>query len=207
MGEHAYIFKYIIIGDMGVGKSCLLHQFTERSFLTDSPHTIGVEFGTRVVEVGDKSIKLQIWDTAGQERFRAVTRSYYRGAAGAVMVYDVTRRQTFNHITSWLSDARDLTNPNTVMMLVGNKVDLDDRREVSYEEATRFAEEHHLLFLECSAKTGQNVEEAFVNTARLIYDNIMNGVLDPHALESGVQFGRQSQRTPQATKRKERCRC
>eukprot|EP00756_Hemistasia_phaeocysticola_P050724 Hpha_TRINITY_DN25915_c0_g1::TRINITY_DN25915_c0_g1_i1::g.185423::m.185423/K07881/RAB14; Ras-related protein Rab-14 len=208
MGEHAYIFKYIIIGDMGVGKSCLLHRFTDSSFLTDSPHTIGVEFGTRVVEVGDKSIKLQIWDTAGQERFRAVTRSYYRGAAGAVMVYDVTRRQTFNHITSWLSDARNLTNPNTVMMLVGNKVDLEDQREVSFEEATRFAEEHQLLFLECSAKTGQNVEEAFVKTARLIHDNIANGVLDPHAVESGVQLGRQQQRPPpgQAAKQK-RCGC
>merc|ERR1711879_906953 len=87
------IFKYIIIGDMGVGKSCLLHQFTEQKFIPDSPHTIGVEFGTRIIELGTKKIKLQIWDTAGQERFRAVTRSYYRGAAGALLVYDITRRQ------------------------------------------------------------------------------------------------------------------
>eukprot|EP00659_Diplonema_papillatum_P002025 gene2025-biopygen1991 len=177
MSEHAYIFKYIIIGDMGVGKSCLLHQFTDKKFLTDSPHTIGVEFGTRVVDVGDKTIKLQIWDTAGQERFRAVTRSYYRGAAGAILVYDITRRQTFNHITSWLQDARDLTNPQTVMMLIGNKQDMDQSREVSFEEAQKFATEHGLLFHECSAKTGLNVEEAFVKTGRTIYENIMNGVL------------------------------
>uniref|UniRef100_H2Y4P4 Ras-related protein Rab-14 n=1 Tax=Ciona savignyi TaxID=51511 RepID=H2Y4P4_CIOSA len=100
--------------DMGVGKSCLLHQFTEKKFMADCPHTIGVEFGTRIIEVSGQKIKLQIWDTAGQERFRAVTRSYYRGAAGALMVYDITRRSTYNHLSSWLTDARNLTNPNTV---------------------------------------------------------------------------------------------
>eukprot|EP01064_Diplonema_japonicum_P016253 TRINITY_DN24253_c0_g1_i1.p1 TRINITY_DN24253_c0_g1~~TRINITY_DN24253_c0_g1_i1.p1 ORF type:complete len:206 (+),score=43.99 TRINITY_DN24253_c0_g1_i1:52-669(+) len=205
MSEHAYIFKYIIIGDMGVGKSCLLHHFTDKKFLSDSPHTIGVEFGTRVVDVGDKTIKLQIWDTAGQERFRAVTRSYYRGAAGAVLVYDITRRQTFNHITSWLQDAKNLTNPQTVMMLIGNKQDMEQSREVSYEEAAKFAEEHSLLFHECSAKTGLNVEEAFVKTGRTIYENIMNGVLDPNAVESGIQFGRQT--LPAETKKKEKCSC
>eukprot|EP01059_Diplonema_ambulator_P031503 TRINITY_DN57_c0_g1_i1.p1 TRINITY_DN57_c0_g1~~TRINITY_DN57_c0_g1_i1.p1 ORF type:complete len:206 (+),score=50.09 TRINITY_DN57_c0_g1_i1:54-671(+) len=205
MSEHAYIFKYIIIGDMGVGKSCLLHHFTDKKFLSDSPHTIGVEFGTRVVDVGDKTIKLQIWDTAGQERFRAVTRSYYRGAAGAILVYDITRRQTFNHITSWLQDAKNLTNPQTVMMLIGNKQDMEQSREVSYEEAAKFAEEHGLLFHECSAKTGHNVEEAFVKTGRTIYENIMNGILDPNAVESGIQFGRQT--LPTETKKKEKCAC
>uniref|UniRef100_A0AAX7UWN0 Ras-related protein Rab-14 n=1 Tax=Astatotilapia calliptera TaxID=8154 RepID=A0AAX7UWN0_ASTCA len=111
--NYSYIFKYIIIGDMGVGKSCLLHQFTEKKFMADCPHTIGVEFGTRIMEVHGQKVKLQIWDTAGQERFRAVTRSYYRGAAGALMVYDITRRSTYNHLSSWLTDARNLTNPNT----------------------------------------------------------------------------------------------
>nr|XP_045591246.1 ras-related protein Rab-14-like isoform X2 [Procambarus clarkii] len=123
--NYSYIFKYIIIGDMGVGKSCLLHQFTEKKFMADCPHTIGVEFGTRIIEVAGQKIKLQIWDTAGQERFRAVTRSYYRGAAGALMVYDITRRSTYNHLSSWLTDARNLTNPNTVIFLIGNKADLD----------------------------------------------------------------------------------
>ncbi|KAG8231781.1 hypothetical protein J437_LFUL011881 [Ladona fulva] len=121
--NYSYIFKYIIIGDMGVGKSCLLHQFTEKKFMADCPHTIGVEFGTRIIEVSGQKIKLQIWDTAGQERFRAVTRynlgvnhrsaSYYRGAAGALMVYDITRRSTYNHLSSWLTDTRNLTNPST----------------------------------------------------------------------------------------------
>merc|ERR1711976_420033 len=171
-----YIFKYIVIGDMGVGKSCLLHQFTERKFMPDSPHTIGVEFGTRIVEVMEKKIKLQIWDTAAQERFRAVTRSYYRGAAGAIMVYDITRRTTFNHISSWLTDARNLTNPNTVIFLIGNKSDLEAQRDVTYEEAKQFADENGLMFLEASAKTGDRVEDAFLETARKIYQNIQDAV-------------------------------
>ncbi|VDN30769.1 unnamed protein product [Gongylonema pulchrum] len=121
--------------------------------MADCPHTIGVEFGTRIIEVSGQKIKLQIWDTAGQERFRAVTRSYYRGAAGALMVYDITRRSTYNHLSSWLTDARNLTHPNTVIFLIGNKSDLDGQRDVTYEEAKAFADENGLTFLECSAKT------------------------------------------------------
>jgi len=168
---YEYIFKYIIIGDMGVGKSCLLHQFTEKRFTADSPHTIGVEFGTRIVNVRGKKVKLQIWDTAGQERFRAITRSYYRGAAGTLLVYDVTRRSTFNHLTSWLTDCRNLTNPNSIIMLIGNKKDLENSRGVSFEEANQFAQENGLVFLEASAKTGDTVEEGFLKTAELILQN------------------------------------
>jgi len=185
-----YIFKYIIVGDMGVGKSCLLHQFTEKKFLPDSSHTIGVEFGMRMIEVMGKTIKLQIWDTAGQERFRAVTRNYYRGAAGALLVYDVSRRATYQNLSSWLADARrHLTNPNTIIMLVGNKSDLSDtQRQVTYEEAAKFAEDNGLVFIETSAKTGDNVEESFLRTARKIYDNIQSGCLDLNPQQSGVHY-------------------
>jgi len=185
-----YIFKYIIVGDMGVGKSCLLHQFTEKKFLADSSHTIGVEFGMRMIEVMGKTIKLQIWDTAGQERFRAVTRNYYRGAAGALLVYDVSRRATYQNLGTWLADARrHLTNPNTIIMLVGNKSDLPaDQREVTYEEAAKFSEENGLIFIETSAKTGDNVEESFLRTARKIYDNIQSGCLDLNPQQSGVHY-------------------
>eukprot|EP01098_Paradermamoeba_levis_P007000 TRINITY_DN2906_c0_g1_i1.p1 TRINITY_DN2906_c0_g1~~TRINITY_DN2906_c0_g1_i1.p1 ORF type:complete len:209 (+),score=65.05 TRINITY_DN2906_c0_g1_i1:229-855(+) len=175
---YEFIFKYIIIGDMGVGKSCILHQFTDNKFMADSPHTIGVEFGTRIIEVLGKKVKLQIWDTAGQERFRAVTRSYYRGAAGALLVYDITRRSTYNHLTSWLTDARNLTNPNTVILLIGNKKDLEDKRDVTFEEASAFAEENGLIFLETSAKTGENVEQAFLKTAKLIFNSVQDGTAD-----------------------------
>ncbi|TNM91998.1 hypothetical protein fugu_019010 [Takifugu bimaculatus] len=179
---------------MGVGKSCLLHQFTEKKFMADCPHTIGVEFGTRIIEVSGQKIKLQIWDTAGQERFRAVTRSYYRGAAGALMVYDITRRSTYNHLSSWLTDARNLTNPNTVIILIGNKADLEAQRDVTYEEAKQFAEENELEALArtgthiCpSVPRGENVEDAFLEAAKKIYQNIQDGSLDLNAAESGVQ--------------------
>merc|ERR1711992_403022 len=132
--------------------------------------TIGVEFGARMINIEGKQIKLQIWDTAGQEAFRSITRSYYRGAAGALLVYDITRRDTFNHLTTWLEDARQHSNSNMVIMLIGNKSDLEARRDVKREEGEAFAREHGLIFMETSAKTAANVEEAFINTAREIYD-------------------------------------
>ncbi|XP_066348349.1 ras-related protein Rab-2-A isoform X1 [Miscanthus floridulus] len=176
--SYAYLFKYIIIGDTGVGKSCLLLQFTDKRFQPVHDLTIGVEFGARMITIDNKPIKLQIWDTAGQESFRSITRSYYRGAAGALLVYDITRRETFNHLVSWLEDARQHANANMTIMLVGNKCDLSHRRAVSYEEGEQFAKEHGLIFMEASAKTAQNVEEAFVKTAGAIYKKIQDGVFD-----------------------------
>merc|ERR1711912_100142 len=115
--SYAYLFKYIIIGDTGVGKSCLLLQFTDKRFQPVHDLTIGVEFGARMITIDKKQIKLQIWDTAGQEKFRSITRSYYRGAAGALLVYDITRRETFEHLQSWLEDCRRYSNKDIVIML------------------------------------------------------------------------------------------
>eukprot|EP01080_Neovahlkampfia_damariscottae_P001687 gene1687-456_t len=204
--SHEYIFKYIIIGDMAVGKSCLLHQFTDQNFLPDMPHTIGVEFGTKVMEIGGTSVKLQIWDTAGQERFRAVTKSYYRGAAGALMVYDITRRDTYNHLANWLTDCRNLTNPHTVIVMIGNKLDLSDQREVSFEEASKFAEENGLIYVEASAKTGKNVEDSFFATSSKIFEKIKSGDIDPNSVESGIQIaGNDNDQT--STQSSESCSC
>ncbi|KAG6418943.1 hypothetical protein SASPL_121150 [Salvia splendens] len=162
----------------GVGKSCLLLQFTDKRFQPVHDLTIGVEFGARMITIDNKPIKLQIWDTAGQESFRSITRSYYRGAAGALLVYDITRRETFNHLASWLEDAKQHANPNMTIMLIGNKCDLAHRRAVSTEEGEQFAKEHGLIFMEASAKTAQNVEEAFIKTAGTIYKKIQDGVFD-----------------------------
>eukprot|EP01098_Paradermamoeba_levis_P005912 TRINITY_DN2460_c0_g3_i2.p1 TRINITY_DN2460_c0_g3~~TRINITY_DN2460_c0_g3_i2.p1 ORF type:complete len:307 (-),score=86.71 TRINITY_DN2460_c0_g3_i2:145-1065(-) len=161
--SYAYMFKYIIIGDSGVGKSCLLLQFTDRRFQPAHDLTIGVEFGARVITIEGKQIKLQIWDTAGQENFRSITRSYYRGAAGALLVYDISRRDSFNRLASWLQDARQHSNPNMTIMLIGNKSDMEEKRAVSIEEGEQFARENGLIFLETSAKTDTNVEEVWAD--------------------------------------------
>jgi len=189
--SYAYLFKYIIIGDTGVGKSCLLLQFTDKRFQPVHDLTIGVEFGARMITIDGKQIKLQIWDTAGQEAFRSITRSYYRGAAGALLVYDITRRETFSHLTTWLEDARQHSNSNMVIMLIGNKSDLDLKREVKKEEGEAFAREHGLIFMETSAKTSANVEEAFINTAKEIYEKIQEGVFDINNEANGIKIGPQ----------------
>ncbi|KAL7889841.1 hypothetical protein AOLI_G00020990 [Acnodon oligacanthus] len=183
-----FLFKFLVIGNAGTGKSCLLHQFIEKKFKDDSNHTIGVEFGSKIINVVNKFVKLQIWDTAGQERFRSVTRSYYRGAAGALLVYDITSRETYNALTNWLTDARMLASQNIVIILCGNKKDLDADREVTFLEASRFAQENELMFLETSALTGENVEEAFVQCARKILNKIESGELDPERMGSGIQY-------------------
>jgi Ras-related protein Rab-2A len=203
--SYAYLFKYIIIGDTGVGKSCLLLQFTDKRFQPVHDLTIGVEFGARMITIDNRQIKLQIWDTAGQESFRSITRSYYRGAAGALLVYDITRRETFNHLTRWLEEARQNANQSMVIMLIGNKSDLDHRRQVSRDEGEKFAKEHGLVFLETSAKTAANVEEAFIHTAQKIYENIQNGIYDvtneAHGIKVGMaaapQLSAYSKNTPQ----------
>ncbi|KAM3821836.1 ras-related protein Rab-2B [Vipera latastei] len=187
--SYAYLFKYVIIGDTGVGKSCLLLQFTDKRFVAVHDLTIGVEFGARMISIENKKIKLQIWDTAGQESFRSITRSYYRGTAGALLVYDITRRETFNHLYTWLEDARQHSSPHMVIMLIGNKSDMENRRVVQKEEGEAFAREHGMVFMETSAKTAANVEEAFLNTAKAIYRKIQQGELDISNEGHGIRIG------------------
>jgi len=143
---YKYLFKYIIVGDTAVGKSCLLLQFTDKRFQPVHDLTIGVEFGSRTVNIEGNQVKLQIWDTAGQEKFRSITRSYYRGTTGALLVYDITRRETFEHLTEWLEDCRKYSNPNMVIMLIGNKCDLEEKRAIPREEGEKFAKQHGLFF-------------------------------------------------------------
>eukprot|EP00758_Cryptobia_borreli_P007650 Tbor_TRINITY_DN5318_c0_g3::TRINITY_DN5318_c0_g3_i2::g.4706::m.4706/K07877/RAB2A; Ras-related protein Rab-2A len=182
MSHHQYMFKYIIIGDSGVGKSCLLLQFTDKRFEASHDMTIGVEFGTRMITVKGHQVKLQLWDTAGQENFRSITRSYYRGASAALLVYDVTRRETFENLQRWLTDCRENSSIHLTVLLIGNKTDLEDSRVVSYKEGKEFADNNGLLFIETSAKTAQNVDDAFLNSANDVYAKIESGVLDSNVM-------------------------
>jgi len=166
--NYNFLFRYIIVGDMAVGKSCILLQFTDNKFRHQHELTIGVEFGAKTVDIDSKLVKIQIWDTAGQEAFQAITRTYYKGAVGALLVYDITRKETFLHVMKWLDEVRNNSSKNIVVILIGNKKDLENKRQVSYEEGEQLAKENGLLFLEVSAKTALNVEEAFFQSARQI---------------------------------------
>lgn len=164
--DYDYLFKLVLIGDSGVGKSCLLLRFADDNFTDSYISTIGVDFRFRTVTIDSKVVKLQIWDTAGQERFRTITSAYYRGADGIIMVYDVTSAESFDHVEEWLSEVDRYANENTVKLLVGNKADLVEKREVSEETAQRFADKLNISFLETSAKTATNVEAAFLTMAK-----------------------------------------
>ncbi|KAJ8468080.1 hypothetical protein OPV22_030632 [Ensete ventricosum] len=160
--EYDYLFKLLLIGDSGVGKSCLLLRFADDSYLESYISTIGVDFKIRTVEHDGKTIKLQIWDTAGQERFRTITSSYYRGAHGIIVVYDVTDQESFNNVKQWLNEIDRYASDNVNKLLVGNKCDLTANRVVSYETAKAFADEIGIPFLETSAKNASNVQQAFM---------------------------------------------
>ncbi|CAI5976137.1 unnamed protein product [Closterium sp. NIES-65] len=163
--EYDYLFKLLLIGDSGVGKSCLLLRFADDSYLESYISTIGVDFKIRTVELDGKTIKLQIWDTAGQERFRTITSSYYRGAHGIIVVYDVTDQESFNNVKQWLNEIDRYASENVNKLLVGNKCDLTNKRVVDYQTAKAFADEIGIPFLETSAKNATNVEQAFMTMA------------------------------------------
>ncbi|CAB1454248.1 unnamed protein product [Pleuronectes platessa] len=167
--EYDFLFKVVLIGDSGVGKSNLLSRFTRNEFNLESKSTIGVEFATRSIQVDSKTIKAQIWDTAGQERYRAITSAYYRGAVGALLVYDIAKHLTYENVERWLKELRDHADNNIVIMLVGNKSDLRHLRAVPTDEARAFAEKNNLSFIETSALDSTNVEEAFKNILTEIY--------------------------------------
>ncbi|KXN72676.1 ras-domain-containing protein [Conidiobolus coronatus NRRL 28638] len=176
--EYDYLFKVVLIGDSSVGKSNLLSRFTRDEFNLDSKSTIGVEFATRSIQVDGKSIKAQIWDTAGQERYRAITSAYYRGAVGALLVYDITKHPSFENVNRWLKELRDHAESNIVIMLVGNKSDLRHVRAVPTEDAKTFASENGLSFIETSALDKTNVDAAFEGILTEIYNNVSSRTLD-----------------------------
>lgn len=167
--DYDYLFKVVLIGDSGVGKSNLLSRFTRNEFCSESKSTIGVEFATRSIEIEGKTVKAQIWDTAGQERYRAITSAYYRGAVGALLVYDITKSESYENVQKWLKELRDHADSNIVITLVGNKSDLKHLRSVQAETATEFASIEGLSFVETSACESTNVEVAFEQNLTDVY--------------------------------------
>jgi len=165
--------KLLMIGDSGVGKTCLLLRYANDSFSPTFITTIGIDFKIKNINLDGKRIKLQIWDTAGQERFRTITTSYFRGAQGILLVYDVTDRQTFISIRNWVAQIQMHADVNVNKILIGNKCDMQDLRQVSHEEGESLAKEYNIHFFETSAKNDTNVEKSFLTIATDVKERLM----------------------------------
>ncbi len=187
--NYDYLLKYIIIGDAAVGKSNLLLRFAQNDFKTEYQLTIGVEFGAKNIEINNKKLRLQIWDTAGQENYRSITRAYYKNSVCAVLVYDISNRETFEHISNWIEDCIAQSPKTVFMVLVGNKSDLNQNRKVTFEEGQEMAKNNNLMFFETSAKTGENVDKIFEDSAKEIYNKINQGYYDLESDVCGIKRG------------------
>lgn len=184
--NYDHVIKMLIIGDSGVGKSCLLLRFCDDEFTPSFISTIGIDYKYRIVPIDGKRIRMNIWDTAGQERFKTITAAYYRGAMGILLVYDVTDERSFQNIRNWMSNVEELASEDVDLIIVGNKIDSTTKRVVSYERGLSLAQEYGLPFMETSAKNGENVDCAFTEIAKLIkkrlIDNCPNTLVSPQSL-------------------------
>lgn len=176
MAKKSYdlLFKLLLIGDSGVGKTCILFRFSDDAFNTTFISTIGIDFKIKTIELRGKKIKLQIWDTAGQERFHTITTSYYRGAMGIMLVYDITNSKSFDNIAKWLRNIQEHANDDVEKMILGNKCDMEDKRVIPKERGEAIARENGIRFLETSAKTNVNIEKAFIDLSESILEKTVD---------------------------------
>ena len=175
--EYDLMFKILLLGDSGVGKSSLLLRYTKHEFNVDMRSTIGVEFALKYLKIDNFQLKVQIWDTAGMERYRSITSAYYKGAKGVIIVYDICREKSFENVDKWIEDFKSKADEDAVILLIGNKNDLDDKREVNKEEAELKAQKNKFAFMETSAKDNNNVDKAFETLFKEIVKNykVKNG--------------------------------
>ncbi|KAF2075634.1 hypothetical protein CYY_003057 [Polysphondylium violaceum] len=177
MASEEYNLKCIVTGPPFVGKSSLLLQFCEKEFTNEMDTTVGVEFQTKSIEIDSTKIKLEIWDTAGQESFRSITTNYYRGSHIALLVYDITMRQSFQHLASWVQEVTTMSSPEIIIILIGNKSDMNEKRVISFEDGDKFAKAHNLLFFETCAKDYETVQKVFETGTRKVLNLIKEGKL------------------------------
>jgi small GTP-binding protein len=168
-------YKIVVVGASGVGKTCILLRLVDGTFDPGTESTIGIEYRSHILTIEAQSIKLNIWDTAGQERFRSVSRTYFREAIGAILVFALDSSESFEELTNWLADLQQYATPNAAILMVGNKSDLTSARKITAAEAESFAHSHHLTYLETSALDGTNINESFFRLAKAIRDKVRRG--------------------------------
>ena len=183
--EYEMMIKVILIGDSGVGKTNIMSKYLKNQFMENSKATVGVEFGSKLFNHQGHKIKAQIWDTAGQEKYKAITGAYYKGCKGAFVVYDITKKETFESVEKWVNDLKVTGDPKITVLLIGNKSDLEDRREVSKEQGEEKAKSTGCAFMETSALSGNNIEKAFETMVKEIYEKFSNDTSGDDQLDSG----------------------
>ncbi|XP_061388529.1 RAS oncogene family member Rab19 [Musca autumnalis] len=186
-----FLFKVVLIGDAGTGKTCIVERFKTGNFMERQGNTIGVDFSMKTISLEGKLVKLQIWDTAGQERFRTITQSYYRSANGVIIVYDITNRNSFANLQKWIEEVRRYTTSSVLLIVVGNKCDLENEREVEFEEAQQMCQyiPEVLYVLETSAKENRNVDDAFVALATELKRRIDTSITQVENDEDAIKLG------------------
>ena len=185
---YEYLFKIILIGDWGVGKSNILLRITQDAFDAESRTTIGVEFSQKVMNINQQKIVVQIWDTAGQDRYKAITSAYYRSASAAILVYDISKRSSFENLQNWINEIRENTSESISIMLLGNKIDLESSRAITKIEGEEYARKNQFLFMEVSALSGENIIQAFNSVVLSVYKTTKGDAFDPRRPGSNLSF-------------------
>ena len=172
MEQKEFIYKILLLGDSSVGKTCFLMRYTDNTFQDIHMSTIGLDYKLKNVQLENgKMVKIQVWDTAGQDRFRSITKNYYKGAHGIILIYDVTEQKSFDNVKNWMAQIKEEVSERVSIVLVGNKIDDEDNRKISTEQGESMAKDYEIMFFECSAKTGQNIDEIFNNLVKKVVEN------------------------------------
>ena len=178
MSNYHYLMKFIIVGDVSVGKSCILKRFENDEFNFTNPPTMGIEFVRKQISIDNNKVMIQVWDTSGEEKMFSLTSQYYKNSCGVLLVFDVTRKETFDHLKIWLQKINDNAHPSCRKILIGNKVDLEFQRVISKSEAESLAKQNGMIYVETSAKTSKNVYEVFNNLALTVFNDIKAGKIE-----------------------------
>jgi len=183
-----YSVKFIIIGNQSVGKTNIVHRFAKGEFSNEYSITLGLDYISQNIQIGDKIFLLQLWDTAGSERFRSVTKGYFNNSACAIIVYDITSESSFKATKDWIEECKKYTKDSIHLVLVGNKIDLDKQRKVTMEEGKNLAEENGMAFYETSALTGENIEKIFFDSCKIINENMDKNIYDIKSTNTGIKI-------------------